>query len=46
VISGGLAIAVAPEKFVFAGTGLTVTFEADTPGAPISGILPVQEGNI
>ena len=44
VISGGLAIAVAPDEFVFAGTGLTVTFEANTPAAPIPGILSVQEG--
>jgi beta-galactosidase GanA len=44
VISGGLVMALAPDEFVFAGTGLTVTFEANTAGAPIAGILSVQEG--
>jgi beta-galactosidase GanA len=44
VISGGLVIALRPDEFVFAGTGLTVTFEPNTPGAPIAGILSVQEG--
>jgi beta-galactosidase GanA len=44
VISGGLVIALGPDEFVFAGTGLTVTFEANTPGAPIAGILSVREG--
>lgn len=47
VISGGLVIALGPDEFVFAGTGLTVTFEPNTPGtpgAPIAGILSVQEG--
>jgi beta-galactosidase GanA len=44
VVSGGLAIAVAPDEFVIAGTGLTITFEANTPGAPIVGLLSVQEG--
>jgi hypothetical protein len=43
-VSGGLAIAVGPDEFVFAGTGLVVTFEANTPGDPIVGILSVQEG--
>jgi beta-galactosidase GanA len=44
VISGGLVIALGADEFVFAGTGLTVTFEANTPGAPVAGILSVQEG--
>jgi beta-galactosidase GanA len=44
VISGGLVIALGPDEFVFAGTGLTVTFEANTGGAPIAGILSAQEG--
>ena len=42
--SGGLAIAVGPDEFVFAGTGLTVTFEANTAGPDRVGILSVQEG--
>jgi beta-galactosidase GanA len=44
VISGGLVIALGPDEFVFAGTGLTVTFEANTAGEPTAGILSVQEG--
>jgi len=44
VLSGGLVIATGPDEFVFAGTGLTVTFETDKPGDPIVGILSVQEG--
>ncbi|MBI1761566.1 MAG: DUF5597 domain-containing protein [Acidobacteria bacterium] len=43
-ISGGLAIALAPDEFLFAGTSLVVTFEAHTPGAPLVGILSAQEG--
>ncbi len=44
VISGGLVIAIGPDEFVFAGTGITVTFEAGTPGDPIAGILSAEEG--
>jgi beta-galactosidase GanA len=43
VISGGLVIAIGSDEFVFAGTGMTVTFEAD-PGDQIVGILSAQEG--
>jgi hypothetical protein len=43
-VSGGLAIAVGPDEFILAGTGLVVTFEANTPGPPLVGILSVQEG--
>jgi beta-galactosidase GanA len=43
-VSGGLAIAVAPDEFIIAGTGLVVTFEANSPGLPLVGILSVQEG--
>lgn len=43
-ISGGLAVAVGPDEFVFAGTGLVVTFDANTPGLSIVGILSAQEG--
>jgi beta-galactosidase GanA len=42
-ISGGLVIAIGSDEFVFAGTGMTVTFEADT-GDQIVGILSAQEG--
>ena len=44
VISGGLVIASGPGEFVFAGTGLTVTFEVDTAGDPLVGLLAVDEG--
>jgi beta-galactosidase GanA len=43
-VSGGLVIATGPDEFVIAGTGMTVTFEADTSGDPIVGILSAQEG--
>jgi beta-galactosidase GanA len=43
-LSGGLVIAVGPDEFVVAGTGLVVTFEANAPGDPIVGILSAQEG--
>jgi beta-galactosidase GanA len=41
---GGLIIALAPDEFVIAGTGLTVTFAPRTPGDPIAGLLTVDEG--
>jgi beta-galactosidase GanA len=44
VVSGGLVVALGPDEFVFAGTGITITFEAATPGEPIAGILSAQEG--
>jgi beta-galactosidase GanA len=44
VLSGGLVIATGKDEFVFAGTNITVTFEAATPGEPIVGILSAQEG--
>jgi len=43
-VSGGLAITVGPDEFLYAGTGLVVTFDAHTPGPPLVGILSVQEG--
>lgn len=42
--SGGLAVAVAPDEFIIAGTSLVVTFEPDSPGDPLVGILSAQEG--
>jgi beta-galactosidase GanA len=42
--SGGLVIATGPDEFIFAGAGLVVTFEANSPGDPVVGILSVQEG--
>ena len=44
VLSGGLVIATGADEFTFAGTGLTVTFEADKPGDQIVGILSDEEG--
>jgi beta-galactosidase GanA len=37
-------IALGPDEFLFAGTGITVTFEAHAPGDQLVGILSVQEG--
>ena len=37
-------IAVGPDEFIFAGTGLVVTFDASTPGDQNVGILSAQEG--
>ena len=43
-LSGGLVIAIAPNEFLFAGTGLTITFDSATPVDPLVGILSVDEG--
>jgi hypothetical protein len=42
--SGGVVIAVGPDEFVFAGTGLVVTFDTGPPGDQNVGILSAQEG--
>ena len=34
----------APDEFIFAGTGLVITFETETPSDVIVGILSAQEG--
>jgi beta-galactosidase GanA len=44
VLSGGLVIATADGEYVFAGTGLTITFEANSSGDPLVGLLSVDEG--
>jgi beta-galactosidase GanA len=44
VVSGGLVIATGQDEFVFAGTGLTITFETETQGNETAGLLWVQEG--
>ncbi len=41
--AGGLVIAMGPDEFVIAGTGITVTFESPVAGENL-GILNVQEG--
>jgi hypothetical protein len=43
ILSGGLVIASGADEFVFAGTGMTITFESDTP-KELVGILGVDEG--
>ena len=43
-LTGGLVIATGPDEFIFAGTGLTITFEPDSPGAPTVGLVSVDEG--
>ena len=43
-ISGGLVISVGPDEFIFAGTGLVITLETETPSDVIVGILSAQEG--
>ena len=44
VISGGLVVAIGPDEFIFAGTAMTVTFEAATADDRTVGLLSVQEG--
>jgi len=44
LLSGGLVILTGPDEYIFAGTGLTVTFETDKPGDPIVGLLAIDEG--
>lgn len=41
--AGGLVIVTAPDEFIVAGTGLTVTFESPVAGETL-GLLNVQEG--
>jgi beta-galactosidase GanA len=42
--SGALVIVLGADEFIFAGTGTVITFETDSPGAPIVGILSADEG--
>ena len=44
VLSGGLVMATGSDEYLFAGTGLTITFETDKPDDPIVGLLSVDEG--
>jgi beta-galactosidase GanA len=43
--AGGLVIATAPDEFLFAGIGVTVTFAVGEPGWQ-AGILSVEEGRL
>ncbi|MGD0872710.1 MAG: DUF5597 domain-containing protein [Bryobacteraceae bacterium] len=40
----GIFIAAAPDEFYMAGSGLTITFSADTPGPRLVGLATVEEG--
>ena len=42
--SGGLVIATSKDEFIFAGTGLVITFDAEGPGDSLTGILSAEEG--
>jgi beta-galactosidase GanA len=42
--AGGLVIMTGPDEYVFAGTGITATFELRQPGGPQVGLLSVEEG--
>jgi beta-galactosidase GanA len=44
LLSGGLVMATGADEYLFAGTGLTITFETEKPGDPIVGLLSVDEG--
>ena len=44
VLAGGLVVAIGPDEYVFAGTGLTITFESNGTGDPLVGLLAVDEG--
>lgn len=44
VLSGGLVMSLGPDEFLFAGTGLTITFETEKADNPIVGLLSVDEG--
>lgn len=44
VLSGGLVVAIGPDEYLFAGTGLTITFESTGTGDPLVGLLAVDEG--
>jgi beta-galactosidase GanA len=44
VISGGLVISIGADEFIFAGTAMTVTFEAATADKQTVGLLSVEEG--
>jgi beta-galactosidase GanA len=42
---GALIIALGPDEFLIAGSGITVTFKPNGAGADIVGILRAQEGH-
>jgi hypothetical protein len=40
----GIFIATGPDEFYMAGSGLNITFSANTPGPPVVGLATVEEG--
>ena len=44
VLAGGVVMMTGPDEYLFAETGLTVTFDTDKPGDRLVGILSVDEG--
>jgi hypothetical protein len=42
--SVALFIATGPDEFIAVGSGVTVTFSPNTPGAPLAGLATVEEG--
>jgi len=44
LVSGGLVISTGQDEFVFAGIGLTITFEPEAQSNETAGLLWVQEG--
>jgi beta-galactosidase GanA len=42
--AGGLVVAIGPDEFLFAGTGMTVTFDPAGSEHSVAGILSVEEG--
>jgi beta-galactosidase GanA len=42
--AGGLVVAIGPDEFLFAGTGVTVTFAPAGSEPSVAGILSVEEG--
>jgi len=43
-LTGGLIIQIGEDEFIFAGTGIVVTFSSDEPDHPLAGILNIEEG--
>lgn len=43
-LSGGLVVATGPDEFVFAGTGMTITFDVDSSAEQTVGLSLVEEG--
>jgi hypothetical protein len=43
--SGGLVIQTGEDEFIFAGTGIVITFTSDDKSAPLVGILQADEGS-